>query len=141
MSFMPVEIAIPFRLDTEGRIAGESNPNRQIRQHVMSLINTEPGERVVLGDYGVALSDGLFEEDDESVAIDLGDEILAALARWEPGIRLGHVGAVQGQRGDGIALVEVQYQRADAPDTQGEGNSSNVAVLHVGGRVSEVVRG
>lgn len=138
---MSIEIAIPFRLDTEGRIASESNPNRQIRQHVMSLINTEPGERVVLGDYGVALSDGLFENDDETVAIDLGDEIMAAFARWEPGVRTGHVGGVPGARGDGLALVQVQYLRTDAPDTQVAGSSSNIATIHVGGRVSEVVRG
>ena|SRR5437762_5197 len=138
---MSVEISIPFRLDDGSRIAFESKPDKQIRQHVMSLINTEPGERVILGDYGVALSDSLFEEDDETVAIDLGDEIMAAFSRWEPGIQLGHVGAVPGQRGDGLATVEVKYLRTDAPDTQVVGRSSNIAIIHVGGRVSEVVRG
>ena len=138
---MPIEIAIPFRLDEARGIASESVPDRQIRQHVMSLINTEPGERVVLGDYGVGLSDALFEGDDETVAIDLGDEIMASFARWEPGIQLGHVGAVPGPRGDGLSTVEVRYLRTDAPDTQVPGQRTNVAVIAVGGHVTEVVRG
>jgi len=138
---MPIEIAIPFRLDDDRRIASESVPDKQIRQHVMSLINTEPGERVVLGDYGVGLSDALFEGDDETVAIDLGDEIMAAFARWEPGVQLGHVGQVPGPQGDGLSIVEVRYLRTDAPDTQIAGRRTNIAVIKVGGHVNEVVRG
>lgn len=138
---MPVEIAIPFRLNAGGGIAVESNPNAQIRQHVMSLINTEPSERVVLGDYGVPLSDALFAEGDEIVAVELGDAIASALAKWEPGVVLMNVGAVPGPEADGLATIDVKYLRSDAPDSNVSGRNSNIAVIRVGGRVDEVIRG
>jgi len=139
---MPDEIAVPFRLDSGGGIAVESNPNAQIRQHVMSLINTEPSERAVLGDYGVALEEQLFTNDDnESVAQHLADQISAAFAQWEPGVRLQNVTAIPGSLGDGTATVDVQYLRVDAPDTTVSGTGTNVAVIRVGGHVDEVVRG
>ena len=138
---MPVEIAVPFRLDADNRIATESDPNAQIRQHVMSLINTEPGERAVIAGYGVPLSDQLFEEGDEAVALEIGDMIKAAFATWEPGVALRRVEAVPGTPGDGLAQVAVDYLRTDAPDTASAGRSSNVAVIRVGGHVTEVVRG
>jgi phage baseplate assembly protein W len=138
---MPVEIAIPFRLDADRRIAVETNPDKQIRQHVMSLVNTEPGERAAMGDYGVGLLSAVFEPGDESVAVDLGEEIAAALARWEPGVALQSVRGVPGTDNDGRVQVEVQYLRTDAPDTPVSGRRTNVAVITAGGQVSEVLRG
>lgn len=134
-------MAIPFRLDADNRVAVESNPDRQIRQHVMSLINTEPGERVAMGDYGVGLSHALFENGDETVALDLGDEIQSALARWEPGVVIQSVRGVPGMSGDGLAQVDVQYLRTDAPDTFVAGRNTNIAVISASGHVNEVVRG
>lgn len=138
---MPLEIAAPFRLDADNRIATVSDPNAQIRQHVMSLINTEPGERAVIGGYGVPLSDSLFEEGDEAVALEIGDMIKQAMATWEPGVLLRRVEAVPGASGDGLSQVAVEYLRTDAPDTPTSGRSTNVAVIRVGGHVNEVVRG
>lgn len=138
---MSVEISIPFRLDADGRIAVESNTERQIRQHVMSLINTEPGERVVLGGYGLPLSDLLFEDGDDSMVADLGDKILAAFAAWEPGITLRNISHPDRAEHDGLAEVSVEYMRTDAPETPVEGNSTNLAVIRAGAQVSEVIRG
>jgi len=138
---MPAEIAIPFHLDADKKIAVETDPNRQIRQHVMSLVNTEPQERVVLTNYGVPLSRLLFEEGDETVALELQDLLREAFARWEPGVGLRGVEAVPGEEGDGLAEVDVQYLRTDSPTTGIQGPRTNVAVIRMGGKVSELVRG
>jgi phage baseplate assembly protein W len=138
---MPSEIAIPFHLDADKKIAVETDPNRQIRQHVMSLINTEPVERVVLTNYGIPLSRLLFEEGDEQVALELSDLLREGFARWEPGISLRSVNPEAGEDGDGIARVNVQYLRTDAPSTGVQGARTNVAIIRAGGKVTEVVRG
>lgn len=138
---MPAEIAVPFHIDSDQQIAVESNPNAQIRQHVMSLINTEPTERVVLSGYGLPLSALLFESGDETVALELSDLIRAAFANWEPGVGLRGVEALPGEDNDGLAEVDVKYLRTDAPTTGVQGNSVNIAIIRPGGRVSEVVRG
>lgn len=138
---MPVEIAVPFRLDENNRIALVSNPNEQIRQHVMSLVNTEPGERTANGGYGLPLTDLLFEENDEMLATDLADDLSSKLGEWEPGVVLRSVQTVP-SGDDGAVSVEVQYQRADAPDSATLNRQhTNVAVVSAAGHVSEVVRG
>src|SRR5262245_49206354 len=106
---MPIEIAIPFALDRGGAIAATSDPNEQIRNHVMSLINTEPSERAVLIDYGVPLEEQLFENDDEAVAAELSDYINNALTTWEPGVVIQSVSPVPTASGNGYATVDVRY--------------------------------
>lgn len=141
---MPSEIAIPFRVNPDGQIAVESNPDRQVRQHVMSLVNTEPGERVVITEYGIPLNEAVFEEGDEDVIAVLSDTIDSAMATWEPGVILRAVGAdPKGihQAGDGLSQIRVEYARGDSPTTSTSGPQTNVATIKVGGEVSEVVRG
>lgn len=137
---MPIEMRIPFRLDQGGGIATTSDPNEQIRNHVMSLINTEPSERAVLIDYGVPLEEQLFENGDVAVATELADYINSAMAQWEPGVVVQHVIPVTTESGDGLVSVDVRYQRVDAP-TSDLSKNTNMAVIRVGGHVDEVVRG
>lgn len=139
---MSSELAIPFRLNQDGRIVSEASPDKQIRQHVMSLINTEPGERVILADYGIPLSEALFEEGDDEVAVILGDTIQASMNTWEPGVVLRQVKADESTKHmDGLTSIRVEYARAESSETPVAGRSTNIAVIKVGGDVSEVVRG
>lgn len=142
MVAMSSEISIPFRLGADNTVAYETDPNTQIRQHVDSLINTEPGERVVLGDYGVPLAEMIFEGPDEVIASDLASDISSALATYEPGVLIQQIAPVAGAAGDGLATVSVQYLRTDSPTTNiAASRSQNVAVISSSGQVSEVVRG
>lgn len=138
---MPSEISIPFRLGPDHKIATEAIPGAQIRQHVMSLINTEPGERVVLGDYGVPLAEMVFEENDESVAQVIEQDLRSALEKFEPGVQIKTLSAVPGMTGDGLSQINLQYYRTDAPDTPAVSRNMNVAVISASGKVSEVIRG
>lgn len=137
---MPIEIDTPFRLDQSGRVLATADPNRQIRNHVMSLVNTSPGERLVIRDYGIPLLSAVFESGAGTVAGMLGSTIRSALAKWEPGVRLLSVSPVSTDESRGTAMVDVQYERVDAPNTAGS-SSTNYAAIRVGGHVSEVVRG
>lgn len=136
---MPTEIAVPFRIDASGGVAATNDPNEQIRNHVMSLINTEPWERTMISDYGVPLDDQLFENDDEAVAVELSDTIRASMAQWEPGVLVQHIAPVASEQG--IVAVDVRYSRVDAPGSGIGGSGANTAVIRVGGFVDEVVRG
>lgn len=138
---MPSEISIPFQLGADMTILAETNPDAQIRQHVMSLVNTEPGERAVLGNYGVPLADSLFEGADEVVAADVAVDIADAMSTFEPGVNILSLTPVAGQPGDGLATIQFQYQRADAATTSiAVSAQQNVAVITASGQVSEVIR-
>lgn len=137
---MPVEISLPFRLGLDGRIVVESNPDRQIKQHVESLVATEPGERVMLPTYGVPTTSLVFEPDDDFISGEIKEFVENGLRKWEPGVHLRRATPIVSAGGDGLAGVAVDYARADGPDAT-TARHVNTAVIHVGGRVSEVVRG
>jgi len=139
---MPVEIAIPFRVADDGGIAFEENPDRQIAQHVRSLVGTEPGERVMLPTYGVDLGGFVFDPDDEIAEIEIAQAVTDGMARFEPGAIVQGVTPLPTQDGDGIAMVEVLFTRSEAPGTDAAlARNVNTAEVRVGGEVREAIRG
>lgn len=139
---MPVEISIPFRIADDGGVAFEDNPDRQIAQHVRALVGTEPGERVMLPTYGVPLKEYLFSVDDEIAEQQIAHAVTDGLAQYEPGVIVRSVTPVPTVDGDGIAMVDVQFIRSEAPGTNASlARSINTAEIRVGGEVREVIRG
>jgi uncharacterized protein len=136
---MPSEIAMPFRLGTDGRVVTVSDPDALVRQHVLALVNTQPGERVMLPQYGVGTAALVFEDDDvEDISARAATMVSDAFTLWEPGVRLASVMPVTSD--DRIARVDVTYSRLDSPDT-GAAANSNTAIIAQDGTVKEQVRG
>jgi phage baseplate assembly protein W len=138
---MSSEIAIPFRLGLNGRVVAEDDPDKQIRQHVLALVATEPGERIMLPSYGVPTISQVFEPGDFQTGQLLTHHVEQALNTWEPGVRVISVGPSNTSPGDGTSGVNVEYQRADGPDVNTTARHLNVALISPGGRVREVIRG
>lgn len=136
---MPTEIAVPFRLSTNRGIQAITNSDRQVHQHVISLVSTELGERVMLPGYGVQLASLLFEEVDDITVENINDKVGAALKDWEPGVLLNRAIPVQGNIGE--VRVDVDYARRESGNTDVTGDRVNQARIKVGGEVKEVVRG
>lgn len=108
---MSVEISIPFRLDISGRIAQTQDPDAQANQHVMSLVSTTPGERVMQPDYGVNLQDYVFDSGDFSAeAALIQNDVSVAMAKWEPTLTLNGV-APAGNSEVGVVSLEVDFSR------------------------------
>lgn len=139
---MPSEIAVPFRVDRDGRIVTTSNQDAQARLHVLALVNTNPLERAAVPGYGVTLGDLLFEGmDPEAVSSSAEVLLTTAFATWEPGIQINQVTGEENSPGDGVAVVNVDYSRRDASDTDVAVANANVAIIGANGVVREVVRG
>lgn len=138
---MPSEMVIPFHVGADGQIDTTSDPDAQVRQHVLSLVNTEPGERVMLPSYGVAASQFLFEPSDDEIPIRLGTLVESAFAAWEPGVRLTVVVPERAQfEPNNLERIDVEYSRLDSPDVDAIGGT-NIAVISAAGSVKEVIRG
>lgn len=139
---MPTELLHPFAIGPGGSIAYVTDPDRQISQHVRTLISTQPGERVVLSDYGVPTQEMLFAPDDELVAESIATRAKEALGRYEPGVVLQRVVPVVHPEGSGIAEISVDYVRRESASTASSlSKNTNTAIISVGGHVSEVIRG
>lgn len=136
---MPSEIAVPFRLSVSRSIQAITNSNQQVHQHVISLVSTELGERVMLPDYGVKLTSLLFEDLDDIQVEFINDRIGAALLTWEPGVVLNRAVPVPGNTGE--VRVDVDYTRRESGNTDVTGARVNQARIMVGGEVKEIVRG
>lgn len=112
---MAVEILIPFALDSKGALAVTSDLDRMANQHVRSLIATNPGERVMLADYGVPLAETVFEPNN-NLAPTLAEQIRQQLTKWEPSLTITGLTPKLGTEGQGIVDIEVDFTRLDSTD-------------------------
>uniref|UniRef100_A0AAU3I672 GPW/gp25 family protein n=1 Tax=Streptomyces sp. NBC_01393 TaxID=2903851 RepID=A0AAU3I672_9ACTN len=139
---MPTEIAFPFRLASDGTIAVETNPDRQIAQHVNALVGTQPGERVMLPDYGVPVADLLFEPSARFVTQEITRAVETAFATYEPGVVLQKAVPIADTAQQSLARIEVDYtRREDGTSPSSLALHTNTAVVRVGGTVNEVISG
>lgn len=138
----PEEIAIPFGVASDGGIAIETSPDRQVYQHVRSLVATSLNERPMYTGYGCGLLDLMFEPGDNFVEMEVSQQISDALVRWEPSLVGTYVRPVRNVTGDGIASIEVLFSRNTGRAVPVANVSQvNTAVVRVGGQVLEKING
>lgn len=58
----------------------------QVKSDLLVLLLTEPGERVMLPEFGTSLKKFLFEQNDSIVYQQVREEIARAISTWEPRI-------------------------------------------------------
>jgi hypothetical protein len=102
-------LAFPPRVGPDGRVAfsdGEAN----IRQGVQVVLQTEPGERVRLPDFGAGLGRLLFEPNTTATHREIGERIRRALAAWEPRIAVQQVDVAEDARDARAAVATVTFR-------------------------------
>jgi|SRR5581483_2343870 len=127
---MAVEIAVPFTLDVNGQFAATSDPDVMAQQHVASLVSTDPGERVMLPDYGVPLKRYLFEPGADVVDQQIVLDVRAQMRQWEPGLIITNIQPVFNDD-LGTATVDMTWENTPAISA-----ATQQAVIHVGGTVT-----
>jgi uncharacterized protein len=83
---MGTEILQPFQLDANGNIASTIDPSQQVDQHLLSLVSTQPGERVMLPSYGVPSFRTLFSMNTADNQTKFLNSLNSAVATWEPNV-------------------------------------------------------
>lgn len=107
---MSTEILTPFGLDQSGSISITTDPNVQTNQHVETLVSTEPGERVMLPEYGIDTFGKVFAADDEIVDTELINAVTSQMAAWEPNVNVIAIKSVpMAGYPTGFATVEVDW--------------------------------
>lgn len=100
--------AAGFRISPSGGLT-LTDKNGAIRQAIMILLSTRPGERVMRPEYGCPLHRLVFEPNDAATAGLAIHYIRTALARWEP-------------------RIEIMSLRA-APDAETDADSGRMSVF------------
>ncbi len=81
----PRHLSFPFRIGADGRTAATAGLEEHIRDELIQLILTNPGERPFLPDFGGGVRRLVFENIDETSAGLTKATLTRAISRW-----LGH---------------------------------------------------
>lgn len=105
------EIALPFRLDNQGRVAVVTDPDRIARQHLTSYLMTRPGERTMRPTFGTDVRNFLFEDLDPLQVGLLVQRVQDKVSADVPNVKL--IGLTFGNDYDqGALMLTVEFARA-----------------------------
>ncbi len=80
----------PIRKHPRGYLFTQEGIN-QIKSDLLVLLLTNPGERVMMSDYGTPLNQLIFEPKDESLAAQAKQMIIDSIRKWEPRITVQQI--------------------------------------------------
>ncbi len=81
-----------------------------IRQSIEQILDTEPGERIMLPEFGCGLRRYLMEPNTLTTRTAIAEDIEGALSRWEPRIQLTEVSVTPGED-PALVWIEISYER------------------------------
>ena len=90
-----------------GRLPLVSGPEK-VRQAIFTLLDTDPGERVMRPDFGCGLRRYLMQPNNPATRAAIEREIAQALGRWEPRVKLMDI-AVTPTDDPAMVLIEIHY--------------------------------
>jgi len=103
------ELGPGLTLDARGAI-DMVDADASVRQAVLLLLTTRPGERVMLPGYGCDLDQILFSPNDEATAGLAIHYVRRALTRWEPRVQILDIDAVRDPEDAARLEVLLQYR-------------------------------
>ena len=97
----------PVAPDASGRLPLVSGPEK-VRQAIYTLLDTDPGERVMRPDFGCGLRRYLMQPNNPATRAGIQREITQSLTRWELRVRLVDI-AVTPTDDRAMVLIEIHY--------------------------------
>lgn len=101
-------LALPLQATPDGTLASADGPEK-VRQAIAIILDTEPGERLMLPRFGCGLRRFLMQPNTAATRAAMQREIDTALRAWEPRIRVERVDVVAGDA-PSLALAQIDYQ-------------------------------
>lgn len=100
--------SFPIVPDPRTRLLAYQDGAEKVRQSVLLLLETEPGERIMRPDYGCGLRRYLMQPNASATRALIAHDIERALAQWEPRITVSRVRVEPGDD-PSLVLVEILY--------------------------------
>lgn len=85
----------PIIKSPRGLLRTQSGIN-QIKSDLLVLLLTEPGERVMLPEFGTPLKQYFFEQNDDFILEDIKNKISDSISKWEPRIAVQNIEVLNG---------------------------------------------
>jgi phage baseplate assembly protein W len=85
-----------------------------VRQAIGTILDTDPGERIMLPTFGCGLRRYLMEPNSAVTRAAIQEDVTEALARWEPRIQVTDVSVTAGDDDPSLVWIGIAYvQLAD----------------------------
>lgn len=137
----PVAIDQPLRFGVDGSLVTTQDVSRQILQRLVTIVATNPTERIMRPEFGVGAAKMVFEPDPSAVVAELSIEVDRQAALYEPGAVITRIDP-HPDATKGMSMMDIYYVRTDTPETGVEASRFvNTASVGPGGIVYEVIRG
>lgn len=81
-----------------------------VRQSIETILDTDPGERIMLPEFGCGLSRYLMAPNTSATRSAMQEDITSALQRWEPRIRLTEVSVTPADEPT-MVWIDISYVR------------------------------
>jgi hypothetical protein len=107
-------LAFPLRVDARGGLA-LAHEDDDVREAIMVILGTAPGERPMRPEFGCGIHDYVFESVDAYLVGRIRQEVRQALDRWEPRIEVMNVElsverTAQGGLLDDLVVIDIGYR-------------------------------
>lgn len=111
-------VAFPVALAPTSRVALSAGPEN-VATALRLILATEPGERIMLPEFGAGLRRFLFEPNVAATHRQIEDVVRRAVARWEPRVTLEAIDVSVSREDPAAARVDLHY-RLVATGTTGQ---------------------
>jgi len=108
-TFLGVGWKFPPSFDKKSGSVVLVSEEEDIRESLLILLNTKPGERVMLPDYGCDLTFSAFEPVDSTLINQIKRKIEFSVLYFEPRIILNEINIDTSGENDGVLLIELIY--------------------------------
>lgn len=108
-AFLGVGWAYPARLDANQHLARAAYED-DVRQAILIILGTNPGERVMRPEFGAGLNDFLFEPISTTTLSLIRARVYSSLVDWEPRIDVQRARVSYDPAQRGKLLIEILYQ-------------------------------
>ncbi len=121
VDFLGRGLRFPFGFSTQTGATEESMAHDRIRESIIQILETRPGERIMRPEFGSRVKDLAFEQNDAVLKGLLRHHITDALKRWEKRIVVTGVTFDESPEATdrNVLLVRITYRGISAP---GEGS-------------------
>lgn len=101
--------AFPPSFGNNGSNVQMVSADQDILQSLQILLNTSPGERIMLADFGCDLSAFMFEEINQSLINQITRNVSDAILKHEPRIRMDQLEVTPAKDGTGVVDIRLSF--------------------------------
>ncbi len=108
-SFLGIGWRFPPAFDARDKAAVMVAAEEDVRESILILLSTEPGERVMQPSYGCGLRHLVFESIDQSRITEIKDVVAKAVLFFEPRVTLESVQVDDSDLFEGLLRIHLEY--------------------------------